>query len=98
MELDSSSCGYRGEDASREHLRVLLCTLVVSVNIHLDVCSEFFDRELCIFAEQVVGLGAHRDFSDGSTAGSPSGLVAPLGETRCDLEDFSSSAIKLIER
>ena len=98
MELGSGSCGYIGEDSSREHLRVLLCALVVSVNIHLDVCGEFFYRELSIFVEQVVGLGDHSDFSDGFTAGSPFGLVAPLGDNRCDIEDFSSSVIKLIDR
>ena len=49
-------------------------------------------------AEQVVSLGAYSDFSDGSSAGSLSGIVDPLGDTCCDLEEFSSSAIKLIER
>ena len=72
--------------------------LVVSVNIHLDVCGEFFDREMSIFTEQVVGLRAHHDFSDGSGAGSPSGLVAPLGETFSNLEDLPSSVIKLTYR
>ena len=98
VELGSGSCGYRYEYASREHLIVMLCVLVVSVNIHFDVCSEFLGRELSIFAEQVVGLGAHREFSDGSASGSPSGLVTPLVETRCGLGEFSSSVIKLIER
>ena len=98
VELGSGSCGYRGKDASREHLRVLLGALVAGVNIHLDLCGEFFNREMSIFAEHVVGLGAHHDFSDISAAGSPSGLVASLGETRCGLEDFSSSVMKLIER
>ena len=96
MELGSGYCGYRGNDSSRDHLRVMLCALVVSVNIHLDVYGELFDRELSILAEQIVGLGSHRDFSDGSAAGSPYRLVAPLGETCCNLEDFSSSVIKFI--
>ena len=59
---------------------------------------QYVDRELSIFAEQVVVLGDHRNFSDGSAAGSPSGLVAPLGEIPCDFEHFSSTVIKLNER
>ena len=56
MELRSGSWGYRSEDASRESLIVLLCALVPSVNIHRDVHGEFFDHELSIFMEQVVGF------------------------------------------
>ena len=98
MELGYGSWGYINEDASRKHLRVMLFALVVSVKIHLDVRGEFFNCELSIFTLQVVGLEAHLDFSDVSGAGYPSGLVALLGETCCDLEDFSGGAIKLIER
>ena len=47
--------------------------------------------------EQVVGLEAHLDFSDRYGVGSPSGLVAPLGDTFRDLEDFSGGVIKLVE-
>ena len=47
--------------------------------------------------EEVVGLGAQLDFSDGYGFGSPSGIVAPLGETCRDLEDFSSGVIKIVE-
>ena len=65
MEIGSVTCRHICEDASCKHLRVLLCALVVSVNIHLDVCGELFHRELSIFLEQVVGLGAHSGFSDG---------------------------------
>ena len=59
--------------------------------------SELFDCELSIFTEQVVGLGSHLDFSDGSAAGSPSGLVAHLSDTCRDLEDFSGGVIKHVE-
>ena len=96
VELGSGSCRHRCEDASCRHIIFLICALVVSINIHLDVCGEFFDLELFIITEQVVGLRAHRDFSDGSGAKSPSRLVAPLGETCSNLEDLSSSVIKLI--
>ena len=98
MELGSGSCGYRSEDASREHLIVLLCALVSSVNIHLDVHGELFNRELSIFTEQVVVIGVHLDFSDGSSSGSPSGLVTPLCETCRDIEEFSGGVVKIVER
>ena len=52
--------------------------------------SELFDRELSIFTEHVVGLEDHLDFSDGSDSGYPSELVAPLGETYRDIEEFST--------
>ena len=67
------------------------------INIHLDVRSEFFDHELSIFKEQAVGLGDHLDFGDGSGAGSPSGLVAPLRKTCHDLEDLAGGVVKLVE-
>ena len=76
----------------------MLFALVVSVNIQLDVCGELFDRELSIFTEQIVVLEAHLDFSDGSSAGYPSGLVAPLSETCRDLEEFSVGVVELIGR
>ena len=97
MELVSGSCGYRSKDASRENLRVLHCALVVSFNIQLVVCSEFFDHELSIFTEQVVGLGAHLDCSYGYGAGSPSLIIAPLGETCRVPEAFSGGVVKLVE-
>ena len=97
MELGSGYWGYRIEDASCKHLIVLICALVVRVNTHLDVRGEFLYSEMSIFTEQVVGLGDHLDFSVGSGDGSPSGPVAPLGETCRDLEDFSGGAIKLVE-
>ena len=97
MDLSSSSWGYRSEDASREHFRVMICALFVRINIHVGVRGESFNHELSIFTEQIVGLGAHLDFSDGSSAGSPSGLVPPTSETCCSLKDLSSDVVKLIE-
>ena len=97
MDLGSGSWGYRSKDASCKHLRVLLCALVVIVNIYLDVRGKFFDRELSIFTEQVLGLKAHLDFSDRSGAGSPSVFFAPLGETCRGIEDFYGAVVKLFE-
>ena len=97
MGLGSGSWGYRSEDASYKHLRVLICALVASINIHLNVCGELFNRDLCMFTEMVVGLEAQLDFSDLSSAGSPSALVAPLSDTCSDIEDFSSGVVELVE-
>ena len=72
--------------------------IVFSVNIHLDVRSEFFDCELSIFMEQVVGFGDHLDFSDGSGVRSPFGIVTHLCETCRDIEEFSGGVVKLVER
>ena len=68
MDLGSGFCGYRSKDASCECLRVLLCALVISVKIHLDVRGELFDHGLSILTEHVLGLGAPLDFSDESGA------------------------------
>ena len=97
MELGSGYWGYIIKDASCENLIVLICALVVSVNIHLDVRGEFFNRELSIFTEQVVGLGDHLEFSDGYGAGSLSGIFAPLGETCRDVEEFYGGVIRLVD-
>ena len=97
MDIGSISYGYRCKDSFCEHLRVFLCALDFPINIHIDVRGEFFDREMSIFTEQVVGIGAHLDLCDLSGAGYPSGLIDPLGKARRDLEDLASSVVKLGE-
>ena len=47
--------------------------------------------------EEVVGLGAQLDFSDGYGFGSPSVIVAPLGETCRDVEEFYGGVIRLVD-